>query len=608
MKKKEKTGKAKLPNTAKKLKKAEETLHHSEERYRSILESIEDGYYEADLAGNLTFFNDSVCRHHGYSREEMMGMNYLQFADKDYSQTLFQVFNKVYTTGEPIKEFNWQIIRKDGTKRYIEASVSLLRDSSGEPIGFRGISRDITERKKTEELLKKSEAQYRLLADNMTEHIWLMDLNTVKIIYISPSVEKMYGYPPEEIINLPWKKFLTVKSFHKMLDAFSVELPKALVTLPPAIHIFSTELEARHKDGHLLWTDNTISFIRDENGKLVFMLGETRDITDRKRAEEDLRQAEERYRNIFENAQEGIYRSTPEGRFIMTNQAMARMLGYDSPDELIHGVTDINVQLYVHPEERKKVLEQIKGQGSAKDDELQFYRKDGSKIWVSRTMQAVCDEKGMLLYLDGLIEDITDRKNSVIQLRKALGGTVRAIASVVEAKDPYTAGHQRRVADLARAIAREMGLSHEQIEGLRMAGTIHDIGKVSVPAEILTSPRKLKDLEFSMIKIHTQSGYDMLKEIEFPWPVARMVFEHHERVNGSGYPNGLTRDDILLESRILSVADVVEAIATHRPYRASLGLEAALEEITKHKGLLYDADVVDACLCLFREKGYKIKE
>jgi len=221
--------------------------------------------------------------------------------------------------------------------------------------------------------------------------------------------------------------------------------------------------------------------------------------------------------------------------------------------------------------------------------------------------RSVTREKGSSNIFVGVGLDVTDRKNSMDQLRKALGGTVLAIALVVESKDPYTAGHQRRVADISRAIATEMGLSPDRIEGIRMAGIIHDIGKVSVPAEILSSPRKLTNLELSLIKTHAQSGYDILKDIEFPWPIARMVLEHHERINGSGYPNGLTGDDILPESRILAVADVVEAMATHRPYRAALGLSAALEEITQNKGVLYDSEVVDACLRLFRKKGYEIK-
>jgi putative two-component system response regulator len=191
------------------------------------------------------------------------------------------------------------------------------------------------------------------------------------------------------------------------------------------------------------------------------------------------------------------------------------------------------------------------------------------------------------------------------QMRKVLGATVQAIASLVETRDPYTAGHQRRVAELAYAIGKEMGLPRDQVEGLRTASAIHDIGKISVPAEILSMPRTLTGLEFSLIKTHPQSGYDILRDIAFPRPIARMILEHHERMDGSGYPNGLKGSEILLETRILSVADVVESMASHRPYRPALGLDQALEEITMNRGLLYDAEIVEACLRLFREKNYR---
>ncbi|PKN52722.1 MAG: PAS domain S-box protein [Deltaproteobacteria bacterium HGW-Deltaproteobacteria-13] len=434
------------------------------ERYQNILENIRDGYFEVDFAGNFTFFNDSVGRILGYSSEELTGMNYQQYTDKESAKKVFQAFNEVYKTGEYTEGLDWRIIRKDGAKRYIEASVSLLKDSTGKQKGFRSIIRDITERK----------------------------------------------------------------------------------------------------------------------------------------------QMEERYRRIFENAQNGIYQSTLDGRFIMANQSMAQILGYDSPEDLILSITDISRQLYANPEECMQFIEIMEKQGLVKNSEIQFKKKDGRMIWISRTAQVVRDEKGQVLYYEGIIEDITDRKDSLDRLRNALGGTVRALASVVETRDPYTAGHQRHVADLALAIAKEMDLPTDRIEGLRMAAIIHDIGKISVPAEILTKPGKLTDLEFSMIKIHSQSGYNILKDIDFPWPVALMVYEHHERMNGTGYPRNLKGNDILLEARILAISDVVESMASHRPYRAALGIEAALEEIEKNKGFIYDDVVVDACLRLFREKGYKL--
>jgi HD-GYP domain-containing protein (c-di-GMP phosphodiesterase class II) len=198
-------------------------------------------------------------------------------------------------------------------------------------------------------------------------------------------------------------------------------------------------------------------------------------------------------------------------------------------------------------------------------------------------------------------------RESLEQLRRAVETTIQVLVMAVEIKDPYTAGHQRRMTNLARTIATEMGLPPEKIEGLRMAGVIHDIGKITLPVEILSKPAKLSDIEFSLIREHARLGYDILKDVESPWPLAEIVLQHHERMDGSGYPRGLKGEEILIEARIIAVADVVEAMASHRPYRPALGIDAALEEIEKNRGLLYDSHVVDACLRVFREKGYQIE-
>ena len=191
-------------------------------------------------------------------------------------------------------------------------------------------------------------------------------------------------------------------------------------------------------------------------------------------------------------------------------------------------------------------------------------------------------------------------------LSEALLGIVNAMSVTVEKRDPYTAGHQFRVAKLAQAIAEEMGLPKQTVEGTYLAGIIHDIGKISVPAEILSKPSRLLEEEFSLIKKHSQTGYDILKTIKFLWPIPDIVLQHHERLDGSGYPQGLAGDDILVEARILAVADTVESMASHRPYRPELGLEIALEEIMQKRGKLYDEAVVDACIALFNEKGYEL--
>lgn len=197
--------------------------------------------------------------------------------------------------------------------------------------------------------------------------------------------------------------------------------------------------------------------------------------------------------------------------------------------------------------------------------------------------------------LEQMVEERTDK------LKRALDGIIQAMTRTVEARDPYTAGHQRRVAELAVAIAKEMKLTTRQIEGILMAGMIHDLGKISVPAELLSKPSRLTDIEFALIKQHSRSGFDIVADIEFPWAIAKMVLQHHEKINGSGYPQGLTGDDILIEARILCVADVVEAMASHRPYRPALGIDNALAEISKNRGILYDSGVVDACQRVFTD-------
>ncbi len=215
--------------------------------------------------------------------------------------------------------------------------------------------------------------------------------------------------------------------------------------------------------------------------------------------------------------------------------------------------------------------------------------------------------------LVALIDDVTARqqaeegnRRTMKKLRRSLAGTIEALAMMVETRDPYTAGHQRRSTNLARAIAEEIGLESEMIDGIRMAGALHDIGKLSVPAEILSKPGKLGPLEFNLVKIHPQAGYEILKGIDFPWPVASIVLQHHERLDGSGYPAGLAGDDILIEARVLAVADVVEAMASHRPYRPASSLDDVLREIENHSGTLYDQQVVEACSRLLRERRFRL--
>jgi PAS domain S-box-containing protein len=240
--------------------------------------------------------------------------------------------------------------------------------------------------------------------------------------------------------------------------------------------------------------------------------------------------------------------------------------------------------------------------------------KDGKEIWVKLNMTPRFNEKGEIIGMLGMGQEITHLKqtekklsHSLKKLRRAIGGTIHAVALTVEKRDPYTAGHQRRATDLARAIGDELQLPKDVIDGIRMAGVIHDMGKIYVPAEILNKPGRLTKNEFTLIKCHPEAGFDIIKYIDFPWPIGQIVLQHHERMNGSGYPNGLEADQICIEAKIIAVADVVESMSSHRPYRPALGIDAALEEIIKNRGVLYDKDVVDACLRLVREKHYQFK-
>jgi PAS domain S-box-containing protein len=299
------------------------------------------------------------------------------------------------------------------------------------------------------------------------------------------------------------------------------------------------------------------------------------------------------------------------GNFTFVNDSMIRLLQY-SREELI----GMNSRTYIPQDELEEVYKAF-GRVYLTGKIIKWYpvtniRKDGTPLFLEDSISCLRDKEGRIIGFRGISRDITEHKkdekklNQTLEnLRKALGGIIQVISSTVETKDPYTAGHQRRVADLARTIATEMRLSDDQREGLRMAGTIHDLGKISVPAEILSKPTKLTEIENKLIQAHSQVGYDILKGIEFPWPIADMVLQHHERMNGTGYPRGLKGEAISLEARILMVADVVEAMASYRPYRPALGVDAALEEIEKNKRTLYDPVVVEMCLRLFREKGFR---
>ena len=338
-------------------------------------------------------------------------------------------------------------------------------------------------------------------------------------------------------------------------------------------------------------------------------------IIKRKRAEEALKQSEERYRQVADFTYAWEYWLAPDGKYIYVSPACERISGYRVEEflqdpKLLEKIT--------HPDDKRRLAVHIRdvlpGKSGVCELEFRIITRNNEERWIGHECQGVYGRDGAYMGRRGSNRDITDRKKAegkllqtLESLRKAVGTTIQVMVSAVEARDPYTAGHQIRSANLAHAIATEMGLPPDRIDGIRMAGSIHDIGKLSIPAEILSKPTKLTNLEFSLIKEHSRIGYEMLKDVESPWPLAEIVYQHHERMDGSGYPRNLKGDEILMEARIMAVADVVESMASHRPYRPALGLNAALAEIENNKGTLYDTDAVDVCLRLFREKDFQLK-
>lgn len=338
---------------------------------------------------------------------------------------------------------------------------------------------------KAEDALKSSEENYRLLAESVNDLIWKADLD-LKFTYVSQSVKRMLEYSPDELLNIKLEKLLTKESAKRLHDFYD----KAIHKKEGNDHVNSKsqmiELEQRKKTGTTVWTEISVSLIYDSNKRVNGFMGVTRNITERKIAEQKIAQSFKDLRNLLE-------------------------------------------------------------------------------------------------------------------------ASIQAMGKATEIKDPYTAGHQRRVGILSYEISKRMKLTEEQCEGVRLAAAIHDFGKIYVPAEILSKPGILSENELCIIKSHPEVGFDILKTIDFPWPIAKIVLQHHERINGSGYPNGIKGDDISIEAKIISVADVVEAMASHRPYRPALGLKEAIKEIKKNRGILYDPKIVDICIDIITSPNFKFE-
>lgn len=450
---------------------------------------------------------------------------------------------------------------------------------------------------RTKEKVRESETRFRQFFENEPEYCYMVSPEGI-IVDVNNSTLKILGYKKAELVGKPLETIYAPESLPKM--------KKLLEKWKNAGKLADEEMFIITKKGDRRTVLLSVGVIKDADGKVLNSISVQKDITERKQAEEALRKSEEKYRELINGMNDTAWVIDFKGNFIDVNDAAVKILGYSREELLSMGPKDIDTN-----QKEEEIRSLIKGMAT---DKMQVFEtihtaKDGKKIQVEINSSLVTYQGKQAIL--SIARDINDRKQAEIklqesydQLRETFIATVNTLASTVEIRDPYTAGHQRRATILSCAIAEEMGLPEKQFDGLRMAGLVHDIGKITVPAEILSKPGQLNSTQHEMVKTHPQVGYDILKGIAFPWPVAEIVLQHHERMDGSGYPQGLSGTEIILEARILAIADVVEAMASHRPHRPGHGIDKALEEISQNREVLYDPEVVDICLKLFTEKRF----
>jgi PAS domain S-box-containing protein/putative nucleotidyltransferase with HDIG domain len=599
-------------------KKAEEALQRREQRFQALTEHSSDVILIVSAEGTVRYASPSLEPVLGFKLEEAIGTSILEYIHQEPIRLVADDFARLLQNPGATMQTEIRVQHKDGTWRTLEGTATnLLHDPAVEGIVIN--YRDITERKKAEEAILENERRSRLLAGSASDVIWVTDMN-LRVTYVSPSVTTLFGYSVEEAMAGGLEQGLTPASLEAATADFAEALaekgePNKATELPPQ------EIEVRRKDGSTAWAESRSIFMRGPDGQPVEIIGVLHDITERKRAEEAMRDSEARYRLLAENLSDVIWTMDTNLKYTYVSSSVTRLRGYTVEEAIAQPLEENLTPASVETAMRIMAEEDAKERTGQYDPnrtitmEVELTCKDGSTMWAENKISYVRDSDGRITGYVGVSRDITERREATKQLErsfqnleKAMNGTVQAIALTVESRDRYTAGHQKRVAQLGCAIARKMGFTSEQIQVIRIAGLLHDIGKISLPQEILSKPGKLTDIEFRLIKAHSQTAYDILKTVEFPWPIADIVVQHHERMNGSGYPSGIREDKLLIEARILGVADVVEAMSSHRPYRPPLGIDKALEEISRNSGILYDPSVVDACLWVFNEKGFEFED
>jgi PAS domain S-box-containing protein/putative nucleotidyltransferase with HDIG domain len=464
--------------------------------------------------------------------------------------------------------------------------------------------------------LQVSEERYQFLVQNSPDIIFTLDSDG-NFSFINESVTNVLGYAPSQLVGESYAKVIHPEDHAKAEILFSNgisngrSLKSSEIRLNPSpkkkqdsIHTGNVIVEMKTRRIYDRYRSKTESLF-------LGTYGVAQDITARKQAEEELMLQKAHFQQLFENSPEAIVILDESDRIQNTNRGFEELFGYTIEECQYRTITELIVP-EDRAEEARRLSQSVIKKGIAQHNETIRKRKDGSEVDVAVLGYPIHFQNSKVgVY--AIYSDITERKKSektiqttLQKLRKAMGGIIHVMVSTVEARDPYTAGHQHRVAELARAIAHEMGMTKEQVDGIRIAGSIHDLGKIKIPAEILSNPGQITEAEFSLIKTHPEVAYGILREIEFSRPVAQIVYQHHEKINGSGYPRGLAAEEILPEAKVLTIADVVEAIASHRPYRPALGIKIALDEITNNRGVLYDSEAADACVRVFEQNKFSL--
>jgi PAS domain S-box-containing protein len=501
----------------------------------------------------------------------------------------------------PSRHSRCRYLRPDGEVVWADLSLSAIRSRAGQIRYFLAQLAEVTDLEESRASLRRSEANYRLIAENALDVV--VRTNAAGMIeWISPSVFTLAGWTPAELIGNP---MLTVIHPDDQAQFSRPELAGS-----QGLAATRLEMRLRTSQGQYRWVSLFRRPLLDALGRVTGLVAGWRDVQAEVEARQALLASELSYRMLAENAQDGILiLELASGRITAANPYICALLGFAKEELLDKQLWEIGA--FADKQLAINAYAELQEKGYIRYEDLPLITKAGVVKEVEFVSNVYRVGDGEVIQCN--IRDISDRKAAEKKAAQYQQDTLRSLEEIVaslvmlnERRDPYTAGHEARVADLSFAIGREMGLSDHELQGLRISGMVHDIGKFTIPTEILTKPTQLSAEEMALMRTHVRAGHEVLQSIHFPWPVAETVLHHHERLDGSGYPQQLVGNQISLLGRILAVADTVESMATNRPYRFAKGLEAALAVLAEGKATLYDPAVVEACLRLFREGRYSL--